>query len=108
MSTITPTKVTIGDTSYYPLTTPPDPSPTRIVVLQRGNIIVGTWHENGDEITIDNAAVIRVWGTTHGLGEIARGGPTPKTVLDRCPPIRFHRYTVVMSIDCDGPAWASL
>lgn len=77
----------------------------RIVVLQRGWVVVGFFSKEGEQCKLDVASVIRVWGTTKGLGEIAKGGPTSKTVLDPCPPIRFHELTSVMMIDCVGEKW---
>ena len=79
-----------------------------IVVLQRGFVAVGRRSKNeaGDYVLTD-AANIRIWGTTKGLGEIAEGGPTEKTVLDKCPPIEFHPLTAIMHITCKEDKWAS-
>jgi len=77
----------------------------RIVVLQRGWVAVGRFSENTERCILKNANIIRVWGTTKGLGEIAVNGPTSKTVLDKCPDIRFHELTVVMTIDCVESVW---
>ena len=80
-----------------------------IVVLQRGFVAVGyrSVLENGDYI-LRQAAHIRVWGTTKGLGEIAEGGPTEKTVLDKCPPIEYHPLTAIMHIRCKEDKWKLL
>lgn len=77
-----------------------------IVVLQRGFVAVGhrATLENGDYVLRD-AAHIRVWGTTKGLGEIAENGPTSKTILDKCPPIEFHPLTAIMHIKCVEGKW---
>jgi hypothetical protein len=77
----------------------------QIVVLQRGWVIVGDVSQDGDYLTIDNAAVIRVWGTTKGLGEIAMSGPTSKTKLDPCPANTVHVLTTVTRMDCDQANW---
>ncbi len=45
--------------------------------------------------------------TTKGLGEIAAGGPTLKTVLDKCPPVSFHELTAIATIDCEAGKWTS-
>ena len=79
----------------------------RIVILHRGNIVVGRYERNGDEVTVRNASVIRIWGTTKGLGEIAAGGPTPKTVLDSCGVVRCHALAVIATIDCEASKWTS-
>lgn len=78
----------------------------RIVVLQRGWIAVGKVSQSGDQITISSASVIRRWGATNGLGEIATGGPTKETTLDKCPDIRAHVLTVVFQLDCNAEKWA--
>jgi len=79
-----------------------------IVVLQRGWVAVGrrSVMENGDYL-LTGASHIRQWGTTKGLGEIAEGGPTDKTLLDKCPPIEYHPLTAVMHIRCKEAKWLS-
>lgn len=81
----------------------------RIVVLQRGWVVVGEVDtETTEEVVLKNAAVIRRWGTTQGLGQIAGDGPTGNTMLDLVPlPLRFHPMTVVLSMDCNAEKWAS-
>lgn len=79
----------------------------KIAVLQRGWVYVGRFSRSGDECLLTDAACIRVWGTTKGLGEIAANGPTSKTVLDPCPDVRFHVLTAVLLLDCASEKWAS-
>ncbi len=79
----------------------------RIVVLHRGHVVVGEYERIGDDVVVRNASVIRLWGTTRGLGEIAAGGPTAKTVLDRCGTVRVHALAVILTIDCEGEKWMS-
>ena len=75
----------------------------RIVVLQRGWVVVGRMsHEH--EIVLRDAAVIRRWGTTKGLGSL-RGGPAENTELDYAGTVRAHELGVVLTIDCDQDAW---
>lgn len=85
----------------------PDPAESvkRIVVLQRGWVVVGDMRQDGPQITVTDASVIRIWGTTKGLGEIAAGGPTRSTVLDPCGTVRAHELAVIMTIDCDPEKW---
>ena len=55
----------------------------RILIFPRGWTIVGEVETTSTGmLVIKNGAVIRRWGTTEGLGEIARDGPTDKTILD--------------------------
>jgi hypothetical protein len=78
-----------------------------IVVLQRGWIAVGNRETTASGgFILRNCAHIRVWGTTKGLGEIAEGGPTNKTILDKCPPVEYHPMTAIMHIQCKGEKWA--
>jgi hypothetical protein len=79
----------------------------KIVILQRGFVMVGEFSKEGSDCKLEKAAMIRRWGTTKGLGEIAESGPTPKTVLDPCGVVNFHELTVIASIDCKESAWAS-
>ena len=77
----------------------------RIVILQRGWVVVGRFSQDGSQCVLQQCSVIRTWGTTRGLGEIATGGPTTKTVLDPCPTLRFHELTVIATIDCVEDVW---
>jgi len=78
----------------------------RIVVLQRGWVVVGRVSKDGQELVIENASVIRRWGTAKGLGQLA-AGPQKDTVLDKAGTVRAHELAVVMQIDCEETPWAS-
>lgn len=77
----------------------------RIVVLQRGWVVVGQVSQTGDELTITDASVIRTWGTTKGLGELALNGPLSGTKLDPCGTVRAHIAAVVFQMESDGAKW---
>ena len=78
----------------------------KIVILQRGWIMVGKFERNGSECKLHDASVIRNWGTTKGLGEIAAGGPTISTKLDKCyGVVEFDYLTVCAMISCEEKSW---
>lgn len=80
----------------------------KIVVLHRGHVLVGRVRRDGEMVHIDDASVIRIWGTTRGLGEIAKNGPTSKTILDPCHgTASAHILAVVLMIDCEAGKWTS-
>ncbi len=81
----------------------------KIVILQRGWTIVGRFErDENNNCKVHNASVIRIWGTTRGLGEIAKSGPTGLTKLDKCYGVVQCDYlTVVATIDCERTAWES-
>lgn len=97
--------ITIADTTYR-LVPVREESDLKIVFLQRGNVLVGRLSREGDMCTLADASVIRRWGTTKGIGEIALGGPTESTVLDPCGTVAFHILTSVMVIDCAESEWS--
>ena len=76
-----------------------------IVVLQRGWVVVGHVREEGDDLTVTNAAVCRYWGTDKGLGQLAEEGPLADSKMDDCGDIRTHRLTVIMVMDCNQEKW---
>jgi len=81
------------------------PTTKQIVVLQRGWIVIGDVEKTETEVNINNCEVIRIWGTSRGLGEIAENGPTDKTKLDKCPPIVVDPRTVVMYMNVNESKW---
>lgn len=73
----------------------------QIVVLQRGWVVVGEMTKEGNACTLNNASVIRKWGTTNGLPELAASGPLLETKLEKATyPIRFHYLTSIMFLEC--------
>ena len=78
----------------------------RIVILQRGWVMVGRYKRTDQHVSLSDASVIRIWGTTKGLGELAENGPVKnKTVLDPCPLVEFHTLTEIANIRCNIANW---
>jgi len=77
----------------------------RICILHRGWVLVGEYDRDGEWITLRHAFVIRQWGTTRGIGELAREGPKPETILDREPESEFHQSQMIRAIKCDSSKW---
>ena len=104
-------EITINGTSYIPKDSVAEKeinSDIKIVVLQRGWIVVGRFERSDSQCKLHNASVIRTWGTINGLGEIAENGPTSATKLDKCHGVvEFDYLTVVLTIDCEVRKWQS-
>ncbi len=108
-------KMTLGDIkelqNMFGKKTKPKSAPVnhgiKIVILQRGWVVVGEYIQHGEYVTLSKAAVVRKWGTTKGLPELATRGPLQDTVLDAGPEIRFHALTEVASIKCNEAVWLS-
>lgn len=95
-----------GKTYYSEQPKLQDPTKIKIVVLQRGWVLVGEFEKDGTECSLHNASVIRTWGTTKGLGEIGLGGPTSSTILDKCNGlVEFDILTVVLMISVNEEKW---
>ena len=78
---------------------------TKIVVLQRGWVLVGNLDSSNTKNKLYNASVIRVWGTTKGLGELSEG-PLSTTILDKCNGVvEFHELSVVLEISVNEEKW---
>lgn len=81
-------------------------TPTKqIVILDRGFVLVGDARVDGDWVITENASVVRVWGTTRGLGEIAQNGPTRKTVLDPIGTVRSPLRALIGLVACEATKW---
>jgi hypothetical protein len=86
----------------------------RIFVITSGWVFIGRVEvgadgshvlNSGGEVTILGPACIRRWGTTRGLGQIAKNGPTQDTLLDPCPNLFVPRQQIILSIQCDEDSW---
>ena len=81
------------------------PTKKQIVILNRGGVVIGGYSEKGDDCTLTNASVIRKWGTTQGLGELAEKGKLADTILDKCPNVHFNKLTMVARMDVNEENW---
>jgi len=77
----------------------------KICVLERGWVLVGDLDKEGDEYFLTNGHVIRQWGTTEGLGQLAMHGVQPRTKLDKIPLTRFHKNQLIFSLACEESKW---
>lgn len=77
----------------------------KIAILQRGWVMVGRFGKKGTQCFLEDASVVRSWGTSKGIGEIALNGPTTNTVLDPCGKVEFHELTTVALLECSQDKW---
>ena len=80
----------------------------RIVVLNRGWVLVGEYVHKGDMREFTGAsAVVRRWGTgSDGLGSL-HSGPRDATQLDKNPSgVSWHYGQEVLTIPVDAEVWA--
>jgi hypothetical protein len=85
----------------------------RIVVLQRGWVLVGRYSEEMDRGYLDGASVIRKWGTEHGLGQLVSGpvkeGCNGPTILDKCNGrVEFLLGTTILMLYCEADKWVDI
>ena len=85
----------------------------RIVVLQRGWVVVGRYSGKGDRGYLDGAHVIRKWGTEKGLGQLVSGpvleGRFAPTILDKCHgQVEFLLGTTILMLYCEGGKWSEI
>lgn len=84
-----------------------------LFVLDRGFVLVGRPrpqtpgnYEDYLFFTLDDCAVVRRWGTTKGIGQLAAEGPLSATVLDREPDgTLVNRLTIFRQIPCNAAKW---
>ena len=96
-------KVIIDDVEYKP---EEKTGSIKIVILQRGWVMIGRFERNGSDCKLHNASVIRSWGTSKGLGELAKEGALQNTKLDPTNGlVEFDYLTVIATISCDEKKW---
>lgn len=69
-----------------------------IVVADRGHVWVGDVTTNNEWCVIKGARIIRIWGTTAGLNQLANEGPLPGTKLDAAADLRVSAKAVIAII----------
>jgi hypothetical protein len=78
----------------------------KIVILQRGWIMIGRFERKGNDCKLFNSSTIRSWGTTKGLGQLAKEGPQTNTKLDKnYGVVEFDYLTVCAMISCEEKPW---
>lgn len=83
------------------------PTPIQIVVIEgRWNIVGNVEHHDDGSLTITSAHVIRYWGTTKGLGQLAQSGPVSgKTILDKVGTVRVPAHAILLCMDATPGVW---
>lgn len=68
-----------------------------IVVATAGWVFVGEPLSGAPEgvTALENASVIRRWGTDKGIGQLCLTGPTKETILDRVGRVDVPTHSVV-------------
>lgn len=75
--------------------------PRVIVKCLNANDFTGYMSDTTDSIVLEQAAVIRRWGTTGGLGQLSISGPTSTTVLDPLHGnVLLNKNNVIAIIPC--------
>ncbi len=77
----------------------------KIVILDRGFVLVGNVTVKDDWVETTNASIIRRWGTTKGLGELATNGPLESTKLDPIGTVRSPLRALIGLVDCEAAKW---
>jgi hypothetical protein len=79
--------------------------PTHIIVVESGWVFAAVLESTEGDISAAECCVIRNWGTTNGLGQLALKGPTSSTKLDRCNATHIPREKVLFFMECSGCEW---
>ena len=80
-------------------------NPVSIVILDRGFVLVGNAVVDGDWVVTTGASIIRRWGTTKGLGELAANGPLENTKLDPIGAVRSPLRALIGLVACEPSKW---
>lgn len=81
------------------------PTGHAIVVADRGHVWVGDVDVTEEWVYIAGARVIRRWGTTGGINELANNGPLENTKLDDPASLSVSRRAVIAIIPTEASKW---
>lgn len=102
--TTKPAETLVGAELFNP---DPEDHGLSLIVADRGFVWVGKAVTSGDWVNIQGARVVRRWGTTEGLNELANKGPLPSTRLDAAADIKVSRKALIAIIPCEVDKWAA-
>lgn len=101
--------ITVNGKTYYSSAPQKIAGNLKIVVLQRGWVLIGRLEQVETKCVLHNAQVIRRWGTTKGLGELALEGKKKDTLLDPTHGVvEFDILTMVLSLSAKESVWPGL
>lgn len=76
-----------------------------ILCMQGAWMLVARTKVVGEELELSDVACIRRWGTSAGVGQLAKEGPLQATVMDNEPDQIIDRIQVIRAIPCEVEAW---
>jgi len=76
-----------------------------IAILDRGWVFIARVSESPSAIELTNAACIRYWGTTKGIGQLALEGPQRVTKIDEAGTVTVPRTAIIALIDAVEAKW---
>ena len=83
----------------------------RILVCERGFVLIGRPREHPTNpmfLIVDDCAIVRRWGTTKGLGELAEKGLLNNTVLEpEGQGVELNKRCIYRSIPCAKEKWST-
>jgi len=89
-----------------------DDSKLVIAMLDRGWVFVARATESPSAVILTNAACIRYWGTTKGIGQLAlegpqrdTKGPQRDTKIDEAGTVTVPQHAVIALIDAVEAKW---
>lgn len=79
-----------------------------IVVADRGHVWTAEAVRFDDDWAyLTGAQVVRRWGTTQGLNQLANDGPQPSTKLDAKADLQVSRKALIAVIPSEAEKWAA-
>lgn len=79
-----------------------------IVVADRGHVwTCEAVRFDDDWAYLTGAQVVRRWGTTQGLNQLANDGPQPTTKLDAKADLQVSRKALIAVIPSEAEKWAA-
>ncbi len=76
-----------------------------IAILDRGWVFIARVSESPSALELTNAACIRYWGTTKGIGQLALEGPQRETKIDEAGTVTVPRTAIIALIDAVEAKW---